>query len=215
MIDPLTVPGALLERVNHGGSFASVAHNAGLEALLRKRYGRDGLCLKIFPKLKGMDPEALEWGGIPVRECSRVQNLFALHNLAPLVVDLALVNGLHLAQATEWACDHGGAPDLPLLHSLIDRTRVRCTKQQKDRDEFDLDYDANWCGGWMIDWCGTYFADPPAYELDLLARLDDAGHKYGDFTEEICSSRVLRVRMELVNWLGHWSLLRHLEEIGE
>lgn len=212
MYDAMKAPGPLLERVNTAGSFASVAHNDGLGALLRKRYGRDGLCLKIFPKLKGTMPDELQWGGVTVYECSRVQNLFALHNLAPMVVDLVVVNGMHLAQVTEWA-DGEGAPDFPVLRSLIHTHNIRCTKQTKDRDEFDIDCDANWRGRWMVDWCGCYFGDPHGYEAYLLDRLDGAGHHFTELCTETAGARVLRARMELANWLGHWQLLRRLEEL--
>jgi hypothetical protein len=211
-MNELTVPGELTERI-HAGSFASVAYSQGLDTYLAKRYGRPGLCLKIFPKLKGGAPDAFLWTGKPVAECTRVQNLFALHNLAPLVLDTVLLNGLHVAQVTEYA-DSKGAPDLPLMRALIEQNTIRCENRHNDREQWDLEFDANWRGGWFVDFGGWSFGDPRAYEARLLWRVSDVAREFNDFRKETAPARLRRIYMELANWLGHWELLQHIEGAG-
>lgn len=211
-MNDLTVPGALTERI-HAGSFASLAHNAKLGRLLAKRYGREGLCLKIFPKLKGSDAETFMWTGQPITECGKVQNLFALHNLAPLVLDTVLLNGLHVAQVTEYAPGNG-APDLPLMRALIEQNTIRCGNIVNGAEQWDLEFDANWCGGWFVDFGGWSFGDPRAYEARLLWRIADTAKEFNAFHRETATSRITRIYMELANWLGHWELLQHIEGAG-
>jgi hypothetical protein len=211
-VNELTVPGELTARI-HAGSFASVAHNPKLERLLFKHYRREGLCLKIFPKLKGTDPDALLWTGQPLVECGKVQNLFALHNLAPLVLDTVLLNGLHVAQVTEYA-EGKGAPDLPLMRALIDQNAIRCENRHNGAEQWDLEFDANWRGGWFVDFGGWSFGDPRAYEARLLWRVSDVAREFNDFRKETAPARLRRIYMELANWLGHWELLQHIEGAG-
>lgn len=211
-MNELTVPGELTERI-HAGSFASVAHNPKLGRLLFKHYRREGLCLKIFPKLKGGAPEAMLWTGRPVAECGKVQNLFALHNLAPLVLDTVLLNGIHVAQVTEYA-EGKGAPDLPLMRALIEQNTIRCENRHNGEEQWDLEFDANWCGGWFVDFGGWSFGDPRAYESRLLWRIADVATEFNAFHRDTAVSRTTRIYMELANWLGHWELLQHIEGAG-
>ena len=211
MIDALLVPGALLDRV-HAGSFASLARNDGLETLLYERYARRGLCLKIFPKLKGADPEAFLWAGVLVADCGRVQNLFALHNLAPLVLDTVLLNGLHVAQVTEYATGEGAA-DVPLMRAVIAQNNIRCRNRHNGAEQWDLEFDANWRGRWFIDFGGWWFMDPAGYERGLLRRMADIARGFNDFQRETAGARYTRLYMELANWLGHWTLLQRVEDV--
>jgi len=86
--------------------------------LLRERYGRVDLCLKMFTpgkryavgggayvkayRQKSMNPRKYRWSGSWLKNATRVQNLFAWHGLAPRVYDLVIINGKYPAQVTDW-----------------------------------------------------------------------------------------------------------------
>ena len=140
-------------------SFCHVAHNYELEAVLRERYGRDGLCLKVFPK-EWDKLEDVTWGKVPLEEATVIQNLFAAHDLAPRVYDLLWINSRQAAQVTGFLESDGQEPDRSGFLALMKRYNIKYRKCE------DL-APRNWIGNKHVDFGGMIFKGREAYKQEL------------------------------------------------
>jgi hypothetical protein len=145
-------------------SFCRVAYNDHVEAHLAKIYGRRELCLKILNKPVGTNTiSSHDWGGASLQGCIIIQNLFAQEGLAPRVFDVVLVNG-QFAQVTPFL-SQGEQPSADRVAALL--PLVEKYKLGTWRNYWDVN-PSNWRSGLFVDFSGFYFADPQAYEADLV-----------------------------------------------
>jgi len=174
MASRLTIDPALL--VPHPdtteASCCFVAYSPEIEAVLLARYGRQGLCLKVFPpdKQRKVDTngqprefwrfENVEWTKVSLAEASEVQNLFALHGIAPRAYDIVWVNGEQAAQVTDFLTDNGRDRQDELWRRLVDQYVIE-TMRNLDVGE------RNWIGGKMFDYGAMCWADREAYLAEL------------------------------------------------
>lgn len=174
MIQLLTIPVEILEKAwkpaqhhddlptkwtqgSGAGSSCCIAGGSEIEAILKKEFGREGLCLKVFrPLALEEDPENFEWTGSPIIEASRVQNLFALHDLAPMVYRIILLNSQRLAQVTEYATGEG-KPDAHAVQMLIEKYHIGTHNMRDGQEIYDYRFPCNWIGKWLVDFGGWYF----------------------------------------------------------
>lgn len=143
-------------------SYCHIAHNSELEAILKEQYGRSGLCLKIFPA-KWDKPEDVTWGMVSLRGCTIIQNLFAMHDLAPRIYDLVWINSEQIAQVTNFLKDNGHEPDERKLLALVKDYGIEYLKHVDTAPR-------NWVGNRYVDFGGMFFTDWGKYEEDLMAR---------------------------------------------
>ena len=135
------------------GVFTEIARDPRLVQILKEEYGRDGLCLKVF-KHAPMSVKNFCWDpkmGIPLEECTKVQNLFALEGLAPRVYEIVWVSttGL-LAQVTDFVQAEGKFDGKAFI-AARDKHRIRvCWDPNKK----------NKVGKWLVDFGSYRFADP-------------------------------------------------------
>ena len=184
MASRLTIDPALL--VPHPdtteASYCFVAYSPEIEAVLLARYGRTGLCLKAFPpeKQRKVDKrgvareyrrlENVEWTKVPLAEASEVQNLFALHGIAPRVYDIVWVNEHQAAQVTDWLTDNGRDRQDDLWRRLVSEYVIE-TMRNLDVGE------RNWIGDRMFDYGAMCWADREAYQQELT---EDAYMRRGE-----------------------------------
>jgi hypothetical protein len=192
------------------GSDAIVANNYLLEETLKRVYGIGGLCLKIFRVLTADQKKRLDlytWTGATLTETTIVQNIFALHGLAPFVFGLVLLNNERLAQVTEYA-DGSGLPDLPLAESLRDKYGISTrTQQHNSGPVFDIRFDINWVGGKLVDFGGWYVSDMGAYQRDILRRLLNSFTTNGRRYVIVNATDGIRATREMANILHEWEFL--------
>jgi hypothetical protein len=209
MIGMLEIGADLLAPV-HSGSDALIAHNYLLEETLKRIYGVSGLCLKMFRVLAEAQKSRLDlytWTGATLIETTQVQNIFALHGLAPLVFGLVLLNNERIAQVTEYA-DGSGLPDLPLVESLRDKYGIKTrTQQHNSGPVFDIRFDINWIGGKLVDFGGWYISDMETYTRDVLKRLLNAFTTNGRRYVIVNGTEGIRATRELANILQCWEML--------
>lgn len=153
-------------------SYCFVAYSPEIEAVLGALYGRQGLCLKVFPpeKQRKVDKqgrsrdvgrlENVEWTKVPLAEASEVQNLFALYGVAPRVYDIVWINGMQAAQVTDWLTDNGRDRQDQLWRELVDQYVIE-TMRNLDMGE------GNWLGDKMFDYGAMCWADRDAYVEEL------------------------------------------------
>jgi SAM-dependent methyltransferase len=150
------------------GRHAFIAHNAALEAELARRFGRGGLCLKVFPKSGGMERDEYRWGSrdfMPTfDETTKAQNLLAWHGLAPRVYEVAALPDGTLAQVTDFVQDNarkkrGAVAEAMEFCGIVSDRHPKTGSQPSD-----------WRGGLLVDCCGLRFADVDAYLNGLRDR---------------------------------------------
>jgi hypothetical protein len=209
MIGTLTIGADLLTTVC-SGSDALVAYNYLLEETLKHIYGMGGLCLKMFRVLTADQKKRLDlytWTGATLIEATIVQNVFAIHGLAPFVFGLVLLNNERLAQVTEYA-DGSGLPDLPLVESLREKYGIKTRTQKHNSGQvFDIRFDANWVGGKLVDFGGWYISDMGAYQRDVLSRLLNAFATNGRRYVIVNATEGIRATREMANILHEWEFL--------
>jgi len=175
-VDPVLLDREQVTRTQGFGSYTIMVNTPEAEKVLRARYGRRGLGLKVF---KGMsesrilDPWKLNptWGKVSIEHASIIQNLFAHEGISPRVYGLASVNGI-LAQVTDYI-ERTPDPEqseqdarVRKLEQLIKKYKLVSLSLSPD---FGL---ANWRDNKYIDFSHLDFIDFQAYkdELDIRAR---------------------------------------------
>ena len=148
-------------------SNAFVVYHDTLETLLAERYGRSGLCLKVFKgamnEQNRQDHETYHWGSHSLVEAVRIQNLFAFAGYAPRIYDVVLVNGEQVAQVTDFV-EPIGVPRPEKVRALIKKYNIESRHKNYDLAE------RNWRGRYLVDFGSWAFANPKAYEASLRKR---------------------------------------------
>ncbi len=146
--------------MEHPGSYAVVLHGQEVHELLKAKYGRDGLCLKLVPNGGAGHPADAQWGGTYLGTASLIQNLIALDGLAPRVYDLVNVNGTHAAQVTDWVKEGRDDPRTDELMSAFERLGVTSPKGWDVGAKRD-----NWRSGLFVDFSGLYLDEDRVNDL--------------------------------------------------
>lgn len=173
MIHELDIPQELIVQApttdthKNYGKNCFLAHTAYLETSLLYKYKRKGLCLKVFTGRVPKDPSRFLWGGAPLVETTKVQNIFAWYGLAPRVYDVVLLPTGQLAQVTDWATGKG-KPDMHKARKLIDSYRIEAVR--KDAKEY-VSIPFKWVGDKFVDFGRFQFGDPKWYERKLKAKV--------------------------------------------
>lgn len=164
VFDRLNVPDEYLKPPpkERQGVYSYVVFNSEIETFLRCKYGRVGLCLKVFRK-KVDAIEKAQWGQNPLLQCTIIQNIFARHGLAPRIYDVVFLKDGHLAQVTDFAT--GKARVLP---SPQDRFRINEIKGQHMINTcWDMN-PKNYIDGKLVDFQPWYFPNEDAYRKRLI-----------------------------------------------
>jgi len=180
----LRIPAALLAQAptdelhKHWGQDCYIANSEALERLLYRRFARHGLCLKVFRELTKSERDgelsSVTWGGARLSVATQVQNLFALHGVAPRVYSLAIINGKRIAQVTQYA-EGEGQPDYSEAKRIIKKYRLGIKGKGKDdatRAAIRYTrYAFKWVGGLFVDFGRYYFREPKWYRAYLKGKL--------------------------------------------
>ena len=159
MIKLLTLPDELLQhKLDVPGSYCYILAGSQVETFLFEHYKRRGLCLKVFEKSNWGSTELLDFR--PVIEAARIQNIFALFGLAPIVYRVVILARIQrLAQVTEFSTDTG-EPDPHLAQRLVKEFKLRSiNKTQAGQEKWDFFVPGNWVGGHFVDFGGWYFGE--------------------------------------------------------
>lgn len=177
----LRIPAALLAQAptdelhKHWGQDCYIAHSDALERLLYRRFARRGLCLKVFRQvLHGPDMTSVKWGGTRLSVATQVQNLFALHGIAPRVYSLAIINNKWAVQVTQYA-EGDGQPNYSEARRIIKKYRLGIKgKPKEDATRAAIRYTRfpfKWVGGLYVDFGRYYFREPKWYRAYLKGKL--------------------------------------------
>lgn len=151
------------------GRFVRVIAGKPAEKVLEERYGRKGLCLKVLRY------EGALWEGVDLVEATRLQNLGAIHGVAPRVYDIVRLPDGHLAQVTDFI-EQAGEPRPAAIRALIDFLQEAGAGTAKrigpnGATKWDIVTSVkNWGGDLFLDWGGLYFAELEKYLLGLGQR---------------------------------------------
>lgn len=144
-------------------SFAFVNVSETVRTILAQRYGRPNLALKLVPLSKvdlEQRPGATGWGKIPLGMTSLVQNLLALHGLAPRIYGLARVNDEYAAQVTDYIPeDDRQPPRVAEVEAVVRELGVKTRHKNFDLGE------RNWRSGLLVDFSSWYMPDDAIDEL--------------------------------------------------
>jgi len=150
------------------GVHSFIARGPHIEMMLESHYGRSGLCLKVF-KADAAPLSEFCWReetGVLLTECTKAQNLFALHGFAPRVYDIVLLNGEQYAQVTSYVEDDGGTFDVDACREAVVKRYVLASKGGDPNAH-------NLIGSQKVDF--QHNLTGPRYEKGLDARIHDVG----------------------------------------
>ena len=139
------------------GSYCYILAGPEIEALLLLKYGRQKLCLKVFETPDINDIEHLEIE--PIIEKARIQNIFALFGIAPVVYRIVFLSIRRVALVVEYETG-AGEPDPYLAHTLVKKFNLRSrnvTSAESNVEKFDFLTTVNWVGDKYVDFGGWYF----------------------------------------------------------
>jgi SAM-dependent methyltransferase len=151
------------------GRFCRVVYSEQLDKLLEAFYGRKGLCLKIA-RFAG---DVLE--GAPLTAVVKLQNVAAMHGLAPRVYDIVKVGGM-AAQVTDFMPPkqeptlEGVARLVNFLLEAPARTEKRVGPEGASKWDI-VTSNSNWGGDVFLDWGGLVLGNPEQYADQLRDRV--------------------------------------------
>ena len=170
-IGQMTVPKRLLTKIQptpQKGRFCSIAWNPSLEKILAKRYGRRGLCLKVFRPLRyDQMPEEYEWQRVPILEATTIQNRCAAHGLAPPVLDVVVLNGKRIAQVTVLIRPKG-AKRVKKLHRFFRKHKIGRYGSRVDT----MESSGSWVGDQFIDFGKVHWEVHSMAKKQLVKAID-------------------------------------------
>jgi len=151
-IEHIEFPGTLAPVTKRQqGVYTFIAHNEQIEQQLLSRYGRPALCLKVF-KL-----DTLQWGTNPLIDCTRIQNIFAMRDLAPRVYAIVRANDQY-AQVTDYLSGEGEwKPEC--IKEIMRHAHVRASWDMNPK---------NWVAGKLVDFQPWTFTHPQRYVQQLI-----------------------------------------------
>ena len=142
------------------GNESWIAQSIAITATLARLYGRKGLCLKVFPKADLDNPQ---WGGVRLNESTKVQNMFAIHGVAPRVYGIAVVNDAHVAQVTDYVKPQGEA-DITKAVKVARKFQITAKDLRQSEPNIGayVARSPKWRGKWLVDFGRMYFVDHDA-----------------------------------------------------
>jgi len=161
MIHILEIPEKQLleDSVKATGSYSSILYNPGIDTFLKDKFGRAGLCLKIY---NDRYTEGMASPDSRIIEETRIQNIFALYDLAPMVYRIVFIRygeaqSVYLAQVTEYE-NNREQPDYYAMSKIIEEYKI-CTinKGPSGKFKYDFTVGCNWVGDKFVDFGGWYF----------------------------------------------------------
>lgn len=156
------------------GKTCFIAQSPQLTEILHDSFGRLGLCLKVFHKVKGgqmdvRDPDEYLWAmDTPLTESTKVQNLMARVGLAPRVYAIVLINDRFLAQVTDFLEPSMGQSNLDRLEQVKAHFGIGLSADYGIAG-FDA-HELNWVGNKIVDFGGACFCEADLYQRNLIAR---------------------------------------------
>jgi len=160
-VDTSLLRPSLRDGRSEGGVFTFIARGPEIEALLRERYGRDGLCLKVFKQKRKGSAWDYTWSdkGVNLMQSTMAQNAVARYGLAPRVFDIVDLPDGRIAQVTEYVVDDG----------VFDKALARRAWKEQGLRAITTDPNPhNYVGGKMVDF--QYYFLLPSYGGDLIKR---------------------------------------------
>lgn len=158
-------------RAGEEGQEAWIARSRTITTRLEALLLRPGLCLKVFAPREDWDtghPGSYLWAGTPLGVATRIQNMFALHGLAPRVYGLATVNGEYAAQIVDYAQDVGKA-DVSKAEKVAERYHIgiKDLEHSEATRKAYLARPEKWVGSQLVDFGRFMFPDWHGYEVHL------------------------------------------------
>ena len=154
-------------RANEVGQEAWVARTRTVRDLLRNTFLRDDLCLKVFAA-PGADQKEQLWGGTTIGDATRIQNLFAIHGLAPRVFGVGTLNEEFPVQVVEYA-KGAGKPDISRAEKVAAKYHISVRDllhSERTRKAY-LARPEKWVGGKLVDFGRFFFQNRKALEARL------------------------------------------------
>lgn len=151
------------------GRFVRVFSDKQISKLLAAKYGRGGLCLKV------LRAAGAEWEGVPVVDVARLQNIGAMHGVAPRIYEIVRVADDQVAQVTDFAAP-AGEPSLKAIEAVtrfLQEAGVGTAKRTGPNGaaKWDLVTSVkNWGGDLFLDWGGLYLTKPERYLAEVAKR---------------------------------------------
>ena len=147
------------------GQEAWIGQSIAITATLARLYGRKGLCLKVFEQA---DLENPQWGGVRMAEATKVQNMFAIHGVAPRVYGIAVVNDTHAAQVTNYV-KTGGEADFAKATKIARKFGITAKDLHNSEATIGayVSRSPKWRGKWLVDFGRMYFVDHDAIRARL------------------------------------------------
>lgn len=164
------------------GRYSYIVYNDSIEKFLAERFGRDGLCLKIFRGKLALDEanplRTFRWARVHLPDATRIQNLIALEGRAPRVLAIVLVNSKWIAQVVEFvaAQHHNSRQEIieslqPEMEILLEKYGIRQIMGSGTGDFGTLNFRAGKC----LDFGNYRFRDREKYKLSLIERICGEG----------------------------------------
>jgi hypothetical protein len=152
------------------GRFIKIVYGPAIDRLLERQYGRSGLCFKV---LRQKVAEDKVWEVTSFEDVAKLQNLGAIHGIAPRIYDIVNVNG-RLAQVTDYL-QSSEEPSLDAIGRLIGFLKGLDVGTKKltgpgGKPKYDLAAAKNWIGNKFVDWGGYYLRYPQQYTKQLMER---------------------------------------------
>ena len=139
------------------GSTCYVLAGGKIETFLFDKFRRTGLCIKVYEHPGKSDIEKLDLSSIITE--ARIQNIFALFGIAPIVYRLVILSNRRIGLVVEYATNEG-EPDIYLVGDLIRKFRLQSSNPisvDDDTKKFDFITGLNWVGDKLIDFGGWHF----------------------------------------------------------
>ena len=155
----------------HKSSNCKIYFDDALESTLAERYGRNGLCLKVFSKPPNLvDLDGYGWRKILLSEATIIQNIFALNGLSPRVYDIVLINEESIAQVTEFVYSYKrDKPRIEEVQKLVKDLKIVHSVNQLINNRVNAVAEC-WVGKWFVDFGGFKFEGKDEYMNDLRQR---------------------------------------------
>ena len=150
------------------GKEARLLRSASLSRRLERLYGRRGLALKLFTprtRRKEWTLEDVKWGGVPLEEATKIQNVFSWYGLAPRIYGLLRVNEQWVGQAVRFAQypTREKAPERALKVAQKYRLGMKGITTERGLTK-QLGEVHRWIGSQIVDFGRFFFADPLWYK---------------------------------------------------
>lgn len=171
----LLLPSLHTRHCPDAGLYSYVVHDPEIAVILEHKYGRPNLCLKVF-RAEAVPLTEFYWGesggyshakemrGVLLTDCTKAQNVYARHGLAPRVYGIVLVNDTHWAQVTDYVRSDSKKWDWDKLDEVTAQYAIELLYKDCNAKNFR--------GSKMVDWQFSYLDE--RYKKGLIRRCDGA-----------------------------------------